>query len=70
MNKLLLVKGGIKAPSCLIPLLVVLAGVIYGIYHIFTYDSVGTGIVQGDEGTGSTDTYRQNMAERCRMYEV
>ena len=46
MNKILFAKGGIKTPSCLIPLLVVLAGVVYGIYHIFTYDSVGTGIVQ------------------------
>lgn len=46
MNKLLLVKEGIKTPSCLMPLLVVLAGVIYGIYRIFTYDNVGTGIVQ------------------------
>ena len=46
MDKLLLLKGGIKTPSCLIPLLVVLVGFIYGIYHIFTCDSVGIGIFQ------------------------
>lgn len=46
MDKLLLLKGGIKTQSCLIPLLVVLAGIIYSIYHIFVCDSVGTGIFQ------------------------
>ena len=46
MDKSALFSVGFKTPSCLIPTIIVAAGIIYGFYHLLTCDDVVPGIFQ------------------------